>query len=1207
MALRFVLGRSGAGKTRYCIDEIRAKLRTEPDGPPLIMLVPEQATFQTEYEMLRESTRPGTIRAQALSFRRLAFRVMQETGGTALVPIDENGKNMLLYKLMHRLSADLKLFQGAGSQPGFIERLGELLTEWKRYGVDSGQLADVTTNAHPAADAAASPLLANKMHDLKLLYQALELETAHLYADAEDYLTYLARGFALSAAVAGAEIWIDGFHGFTPKEYEALAAIIGASTNVTIALTLDRPYEAGEQPHELELFHPTAETFIKLRELAELNSVPILDTITLSSPTLPRFEGRAALAHAERSYASRRPMPSAISTEAMFDPEQPAGEISLHAAPNRRTEAEAAIRDMVRRAREEGMRWRDMAVMVRNATDYTDYLTELMHDYGIPYFLDQKRTASHHPLVEFIRSALETVLHGWSYDAVCRCMKTELLFPDSSESRLTRESFDLLENYALAAGIDGWRWCDKKSWKPLVRESLDNEEAVEASKSELARFQVVLEAREAIVAPLQRFGDALRSAKDVRSMCMALYRLLERADAADRLERWSRADAEAGRVRQSRSHRQLWDGVMSLLDQLVEMTGDEQLTPELFAGMVETGLDSLKLASVPPSLDQVLIGSVDRTRSGEVKVCYVLGANDGVLPMRMQEDGILTEQERDTLADKGLPLAPSVRRRLLDERFMIYNAIAAPSHHLWISYAMADEEGKSLHPSELIRHLRVMFPLLQERTLSSEPTTEMSRDEQLSFVIRPAAVLPYLNAQLRAWQQGAELDAIWWDIYNWFAIRPDWQEPLRQRTAALGYTNEVQPLDPETARQLYGERLRASVSRMERFVSCPFQHFAVYGLRLEERPIYRLEAPDVGQLFHAALSRVADRFGKRWGAVTEQQAVDVVAETVEAIAPRLQSEILLSSGRHRYMLVKLKAIITQAALMLADHARRAAFHPVGLEVDFGPEGQLPPLIIPTPEGGEVELVGRIDRVDAAETDEGLLLRVMDYKSSSTSLRMEEVAFGLSLQMLAYLDVLLTHGSAWLGQEVKPAGVLYFHVHNPLLSSSGGMDREEARKQRLKKFKPKGLLVADERVVRLMDSELESGHSEVLPLAIKKDGSFYSTSSVLAEEGWESLRVSVRQAIGRIGRAIGCGAVSISPYRMGGKSPCTFCSYKPVCQFDPLYEGNEYAKLPKLGRDEVWSVLRPQQGDGEPNVHVRETAAAAEAFMTRGNGNDRRNV
>ncbi|GFN30327.1 helicase-exonuclease AddAB subunit AddB [Paenibacillus xylaniclasticus] len=1204
MALRFVLGRSGAGKTRYCLDEIRVKLQAEPDGPPLIMLVPEQATFQTEYELLRGG-RSGTIRAQALSFRRLAFRVMQETGGTALVPIDENGKNMLLYKLMHRHGSELQLFQGAGGQPGFIERLGELLTEWKRYGVDSSRLSE--SMAHQPSGAAASPLLQRKLHDLQLLYRHLELETAHLYADAEDYLTFLARGYALSPSLKGAEIYIDGFHGFTPKEYEALEAIIGSAANVTVALTLDRPYDEGERPHELELFHPTAETYIRLYELAQHNGIAIKETLMLNEGTPPRFMNRTVLAHIEQNYASRRPMAADAMKASLFDSHQQAGELSVHAAPNRRAEAEAAVRDMVRRAREEGMRWREMAIMVRNATDYTDYLTELMQDNGIPYFLDQKRTASYHPLVEFIRSALETVLHGWKYDAVFRCMKTELLFPDEEDSgsRLTRESFDLLENYALAAGIDGWRWLDKRSWKPLVRESLDNPEAAEASSSELERFEVVLEARQAIVLPLQRFSKALESAKDVRSMCEALYQLLEHCGAADRLERWSRADAEAGRVRQSRSHRQLWDSVLSLLDQMVEMTGEEPLTPELFAGMLETGLDSLKLASVPPSLDQVLIGSVDRTRSGDVKVCYILGANDGVLPARMTEDGILTEQERDMLSDAGLPLAPSVRRRLLDERFMIYNAIAAPSRHLWISYAMADEEGKSLHPSELIRHLRTMFPLLPVRMISTEPSEDMTREEQLAFAVRPVSALPHLIARLRAWRQGAEIDDAWWDVFSWFAVRPMWQEPLRRRVASLDYRNVEPPLDADTARKLYGERLRASVSRMERFVSCPFQHFAVYGLRLQERQIYRLEAPDVGQLFHAALSKVADKFGRRWGAVTDQQAADAVAEAVSELAPRLQSEILLSSGRHRYMLTKLKAIIAQAAIMLGDHARRASFHPVGLEVDFGPDGTLPSLVVKTPEGDDIELVGRIDRVDAAETDEGLLLRVMDYKSSSTNLRMEEVAFGLSLQMLAYLDVLLTHGASWLGREVKPAGVLYFHVHNPLLNTAGGLDRHEARRQRLKKFKTKGLLVADEKVIRLMDSELESGYSEVLPVAVKKDGSFYSNSSVLPEDRWEHLRSAVRRTIGAIGGAIGCGAVSISPYRLGGKSPCTFCSYKAVCQFDPLFEGNEYVKLPKLGKDDVWQMLAPAAA--EVDSYVREAAASAEAFMTRGNSNDGLNV
>ncbi|MBD2869473.1 helicase-exonuclease AddAB subunit AddB [Paenibacillus arenilitoris] len=1172
MSLQFVIGRSGTGKTAYCLSEIRERLSVRPDGPPLIMLVPEQATFQTEYALLQNGP-GGTIRAQALSFRRLAFRVMQETGGTALVPIGDTGKHMLLYKIVHRLGNRLELYPNGAEQPGFIDRLAELFTEWKRYGIDASFLEAKTASQETASSESA--LLKRKLHDLQLIYAQLEQELAGVYVDAEDYLHYLRAGFAEAPSMRGAEVWVDGFYGFTPTEYEALGALMASAAQVTVSLTLDRAYGPGEKPHELDLFHPAAETYGKLMELAEAYGASVRPPVLLDGGQAARFIDSPMLAHLEKHYDDRVPM--LLPDRAAFEPESSRCGVSLHAAASRRAEVEAVARDMVRRARTEGLRWRDMAVMVRNAEDYTDYIELIFDDYGIPYFVDRKEKAVHHPLVEFIRSALETVLFGWRYDAVFRCIKTEMLYP--LDDRLPREWFDRLENYALAAGIDGWKWLDKKSWRPLANVSLDEDDEMEASVSGKARreFEIALAAREAIVPPLKRFGEAMKKAADVRAMCAALYRLLDDIGAADRLERWSAGDMERGNPRRARNHRQLWDGVMQLMDQLVELAGPQAMSQELFAGMVEAGLDSLKLAAVPPALDQALIGSMDRTRSGNVRVCYVLGANDGNMPMRVKEDGILTEPERERLAEDGVVMAPGVRRRLLDERFLIYNALTTPSSHLWLSWAQADEEGKSLLPSEIVRHVRQLFPGIPIIGAAAEPSPGLSAAEQSGFVSRPGRTLSYLIAAIRRWKQGESIAPFWWDLYNWYAVRPDWQQKLELLTSSLAYVNQEQLLTLSTARQLYGENLQVSVSRMERFVSCPFQHFAIHGLKLRERKQYRLESPDVGQLFHAALSRLASSLGHRWGQTPALELKAAAAKTVEELAPKLQSQILLSSGRFQYIARKLKEIVGQAALMLGEHARRAEFRPVGTEVDFGPGGTLPALAIPLEDGGVIELIGRIDRVDAAESEQGLLLRVLDYKSSATQLRLEEVAYGLSLQMLTYLDVLLTHAQGWLGQPVHPAGVLYFHVHNPMLALSNRASPSDIGGKLLKRYKMRGLVTAEAETVRLMDGELEAGHSELLPVAIKRDGSFYSSSSVVTGGQWDALRRSVRKTIGRIGGEIASGEVKIEPYRIGAKSPCQYCDYKAVCQFDAQFDGNEYRKLGKPSKDEIWQRLEGDEG------------------------------
>jgi ATP-dependent helicase/nuclease subunit B len=398
---------------------------------------------------------------------------------------------------------------------------------------------------------------------------------------------------------------------------------------------------------------------------------------------------------------------------------------------------------------------------------------------------------------------------------------------------------------------------------------------------------------------------------------------------------------------------------------------------------------------------------------------------------------------------------------------------------------------------------------------------------------------------------------------------------------SLFYRNEGIRLKQGTSLRLYGgSTLRGSVSRMEKFSACAFSHFAAYGLRLKERQMYRLQAPDIGQLFHAALSEMAQRLkeqGRGWGSMTPEECRREAGVTVDRLSPLLQGEILLSSKRYGYISRKLKSIVGRASVILGEHARRGSFEPVGLELDFGPGKTLPPLRITLPNGCVMEVVGRIDRVDMAEGENGVLLRVIDYKSSQKDLKLHEVYYGLSLQMLTYLEVLLTYSEEWLGKPALPAGTLYFHVHDPLLSSPNGMNREQAEQELLKRFKMKGLLLADREVVSLMDTTLDKGHSSIVPVAVKSDGSFYSSASVATPEQWGQLLSSVKGTIADIGTRITEGDVEIRPYRIQQETACTFCSFKPVCQFDESVEGNGYNHLGKPGKDAIWDLLSRKGG------------------------------
>lgn len=1176
MSLQLIIGRAGSGKSHHVLQQITTTVKSSPLGSPLILIAPEQATFQIERAILQTPGISGSLRTQVLGFHRLAYRVMQETGGAALVPISEEGKKMLLYKIMARHREQLQLYGQAADQLGFIEEINTLYTELKRYKLDSAALQGTLSTLDHAEKL--TPLFRDKLHDLGLIYKEFEAECAGLYIDAEDHLAKLAEGAPHSKYLQQADIYVDGFYTFTPQEYDAIGALMMQSRNVTVCLTLDRPYD-DEPPHELDLFHSTGLAYNKLLDLAHELGVEVKPTIMMDASPLPRFAQNETLSQLEGFYAKgiRR---NRIHVTAPSNLPQV---LSLRSASHRRAEVEGAIRDMVRLARDEGARWRDMAIFVRNIEDYQHIFEPMFEQFEIPYFIDKKFSMMNHPLVEFIRAALNVVLKYWKYEDVFRCVKTGCLLP--MDESLTWSDMDELENYVLASGIGGYRWYDGVPWNLAVEVALEEGEASRAVKEKQnLKLQTLERCREVIVAPLHSFAKAIEKSKNVTEMCTAVYQLLIEIHAPQRLDLWAHESLQQGRSQQALEHRQLWKNLLDVLDQIVEMMGEEKVDSTLFAGVLETGLKSLHLSLVPPSLDQVLIGTIDRTRTNHVKHVYLLGLNDGIMPSAKQDAVIFNPLERDALEQSGLNLGPNFSRQLLDERFLIYGALTSGDTSLWLSYPRADEEGKGLLPSEVIRQVKSYFsPHLTEEMLGSS-LEKQDEEVVLTSLSHPAADITELMSRLRMHQAGLPISSAWWDVLGWYREQPKWQEQSKALLKSLGHKNKAMSLRKATSQNLYGTVLRTSVSRMEKFSACPFSHFASYGLGLKERKVFALRAPDIGQLFHAALSKVAltlQSQGRSWGLLSEEECLQEANVAVDELVPKLQGQILLSSKRYGYITRKLKNIVGRASVILGEQSRRASFEPVGLELDFGPGRPLPPLTFELPNGCVMEIVGRIDRVDMAESEEGLLLRVIDYKSSQTDLKLHEVYYGLSLQMLTYLDVLLQSAESWLGQHALPAGTLYFHVHNPLLQHSNHISPEQAKHDMLKEFKMKGLVLADREVIAKMDAPLEKGYSDILPVAVKADGGFYSTASVATLEQWDTLLSAARGTIEKIGTRITNGDVDIAPYRIGNETACTHCMYKSVCQFDENMDGNNYQILRKKSKDQMWQLLEGVEKEVKP--------------------------
>ncbi len=1159
MALRLIIGRAGSGKTHLCMHEIREELKISPKGPPLIYITPEQATFQAEYALLGSSDIRGSIRGQVLSFRRLAFKVMQEAGGDRRIYIDDVGKAMVARKVLERCRTSLKAAKISSRREGIVERVVEAYNELKSSRVSLEQLEAVTDSK------ALSPHLRQKIADLALIMEHIRTELAADYLDAEECLDLLAAGVSQSAFLKKGRIWLDGFHSYTNQELAVIRELLKHTAEVTVTFCLDRDYPPGELLNELNPFFPAARALILLKQEACLLNLPVVVQVLKNEPPY-RFRESAPLAHLEKEFHSYPPVPFGDKEGGEFP------RLRLVTAANRLAEVEGVAREIISLVRDKQLRWRDIAVMAGEIEAYRHLLKAVFADYEIPFFLDEKRDVLNHPLVEFLRSTLDVLSHNWPYEACFRCAKTEFLLPaglKKEELKEWRERLCRLENYVLAFGIRGSGWFKQEDWPYQKADSLDDFGGGEASGKAEAFLREINDTRRQISAPLLKLKEKMKEAATIRDKTALLFQLLEDTAVYRRLEEWQAEAYAAGNAEKGREHLQVYRLVVAMMDQLVEIMGEEKVAFSYFTRLVEEGLDSLRLKLVPPSLDGVLVGTPRRTRPGAVKAVFILGLNEGVFPAAPKETGFFTEEEREDLINAGLELPPGAKRQMLDEQYLTYQVLTRSSAYLRVSTALADAEGKALMPAAVFSRLKRLFPLTIEEELLQEPKEEGG----MAYIAHPRRALSHLAVKLNAWDRGERLASLWWDLYNWYASREEWHEEVKRVLAGVFYANNEERLTARTSRRLYGSALGVSVSRLEKYKACPFNHFISYGLRLQERPVYRLDYPGIGRFYHAALYRlfkaVAEK-GLDWENLDIDSLEKIIETEVEKLMPLLQGEILLSSNRYRYLGNQLKETVKRAALVIREQFRGGCFKPVGLEVSFGAGEAAAGPVFRLENGTLVRLRGRIDRIDIARGSDGrYYLRVVDYKSGSTKLDPAEIYYGLSLQLLLYLGIALDMAAEQLGEEVLPAGALYFSIQSPLLKEKTPLSPEEAQKKLFKASRMEGRVLKDLEAARLMDKNLTGGSSAIVPLALTAGG-FHKNSSLFELREFSMLGEFIEKSIREASRDIAAGEISIAPSSLKEKKACRFCPHKAVCQFDPKLAGNRYRFL-RWDKDDV--ILR----------------------------------
>ncbi|NLM03418.1 MAG: helicase-exonuclease AddAB subunit AddB [Clostridiales bacterium] len=1127
MGITYITGRAGVGKSFYAMSQIRQKLDKEEEHP-LILIVPEQFTLQAERDLIEKQGLEGIMRAQVLSFTRLGYKVFNEVGGLTKTPINEIGKNMIIKKILETCQSDLKIYKNTVEQRGFVSKLEELICEFKQQNISPLILSSSIDRIDE------SSILKMKLEDISMVYSHFESYLENRYIDNEDHLNLLIEHIDKSKFIEDAEIWIDGFHVFTPQTLRIIEKLMSRAREVHITFTL----ELEGKDSDKNLFEPTKNTYLKIKEIAEKLNIEE-KIINLDLEKRPITNKVKEIMHIESEFFRYpyRQYEDEIENLKVFSSENPYSEIENVAA------------EIIRLARERKYRFNDMAVVTGDLESYDAIIKRVFEEYGIPYFMDEKRSIMNNPIIELILASLEIIIRNYRYQDIFKLIKTGF-------TNLTIDEGEIIENYALQYGIRGSQWLN-----PFVK----------GDEDKLEELNII---RDKLINPLAKLRKKIKKKSTTREITTALFEYLQEMEIEEKLNDWIEDLKESGRYNYVNENTQIWNTVMEIFDQIYEILEDEPINLKDYYKILESGFDACEIGVIPSTIDQVLVGNIERSRSQDIKALFVIGVNDGILPSIQEDGGILLDHERKSLEEIGMELRLSGEGRLFQENFTIYSAFSKPSGYLWISYSLGDEEGRAKRPSILIDRFKRLFP-----RLDIDSDLIKTAESQLNLLATASGSFKYLVENMRLYLDDKPMDELWWDVYHWYYTADDWKENTNMMIEGLFHKNQVHYINRRKVKSLYNTPIKTSVSRLEKFVNCPFAHFITYGLRPKERKEYEIQGPDIGSIFHYAMDRFARKTYEKnmdWMYMEKYQSDEIVEEVMQDIVQDFQYGVLQSTYRYKYLAKRLTRISKKALWTLIEHIKSGDFVPFAHEIAFG-EGQfIPSIVVELDDGEKIYLEGRIDRVDILKDDDGEYFKVIDYKSGNKDFNLSDVYYGFQLQLIIYLEVILSMRRKSKDTKTYPAGIFYFKIHDPMVNTPAKAV-ETVEKEINKKLKMKGLVLKDINIIKSMDKDVES-HSQIIPVSINKNGSIGKVSSVATAEDFQNLIDHVESLIKEIGKEILKGNIKIEPCKKGQQISCKYCDYQSICQFDTLLEDNKYKNIQELNRDEVLKRIKSGEGD-----------------------------
>lgn len=1109
MGIRIIYGESGTGKSNFCFSEISKKIKTEEK---IYIITPEQFSFTAEKKLMETVETKSVINAEVVTLSRMAYRILNEVGGATRTHLTKCGKAMLVYSILNNNKKDLKFLSKSEEN---IDLSIRAITELKKHGITVENIKQEVENTN-------DKYLQAKLKDISTIYENFEKEISDKYIEETGLLDILAKNISKVDMLKNALVYIDEFAGFTKQEYEVIKEITKIAKQVNIVITTDN-LNINTNPN-IDIYYSNKQTISKIYKLIKDNNLKIDEPVHLEHQY--RFKTKELKHISDNLYNIK-------STRYEKNVEN----IHLFLAKNQYSEIENVARTITKLIKEKNIRYKDIAVITNKIETYNSLARSIFAQYDIPVFIDEKRDLNQNIIVQYILSILELLNSNLSKEAVFNYIKLGFL-------EIDQDDIFKLENYCTKWGIKNNKW----------KKNFEHEKENENKKQEIERLN---ELRKQIINPISKLKENIVIEKTARKITTEIYEFIQEQNIEQKIDTKISKLEEKGLIDLANEYRSSYKIIIDILDEIVSLFGSEKITIDQYTKIIKVGLRNSGLGKIPGTQDQVILGDVDRSRSHKVDYVFIIGLNDGSFPSMNKEEGFLNDKDREVLKESGIELAKGTIEQLYEDNFNIYKTFTTAEKQIYMSYASSDGEGKSLRPSVLITRIKRMFPNLTEESDVIQKQYE---------VINEKITYEQLLEKISKLAKKEEFEDIWYQIYNYYKGKIGYKEKLQEDLKGLTYTNIPEDIKQDIIDKLYGNTLVTSISKLEKYRGCPFSYYLQYGLKLKEKEELKIQSFDTGSFMH----EIVDKFFKyvrkekmELAQIEESDIEKIVSEIIEEELSEHKNYMFTATPKYKVLVRRLKRIIAKALKYIIQTIIYSDFSIQGTEIEFGKNKTYEPITLELENGKKVEIIGKIDRMDIAEKEDGKYLRIIDYKSSTKDIDLNEVYAGLQIQLLTYTDAVCKK------EDFMPAGVFYFSLLEQMITAKNKITEEQIEEMIAKNFKMKGLILADVKIIKMNDNTLKTGSSKLVPAALTTSGEInQKRTNGVSKENFGVLQRYIDKTIKQISKEILSGNINIKPYNKKGKTACEYCSYKTICGFNPRQCNNNYRYIDKKTNDDI---------------------------------------